>query len=103
MADHVHVDLTLLADTAQALGVLGTEFSQAGAIVDENHEAVGAHPLVSALGSFASNWKQHRRSLVASIDAVAKMAQTGHESYVRLDGEQARELVVSVPDSEGRG
>jgi hypothetical protein len=95
VADHVHVDLTLLQDTAAALGVLRTEFSQAGAIVDANSQAVGAQPLVSALNTFAGNWKRHRQSLVTSIDAAEKMAQTGHDSYVKLDDAQARALVAA--------
>lgn len=53
MSDHLRVDLGLLAELTKSLGQLGDEFANAGSIVDENHDAVGASDLTHALGSFA--------------------------------------------------
>lgn len=101
MGDHVRVDLTLLQDTTQALKLIYSEFDNAGKVVDDNHSAVGAGELTDALGDFASNWSHHKKSLMESIDAVEKMAEKGHDTYVKVDGQLTDDLRKAQDNSRG--
>ena len=92
MGSHLKVDLSMLAETAAALDALHGEFSDAASIADGGSAAVGESSLQDALHDFQSNWSVHRKSLVASLDAVRKMAHQSHDTYQGVDRGLARSL-----------
>jgi hypothetical protein len=91
MADLV-VDLSLLEQTADELGVLITEFSGASAIVTNSSGSVGDPSLVAALEEFAGDWRVHREQLLTSMEAVHQMADKSHRSYLETDDKLAAQL-----------
>ena len=99
MGDHLRVDLGLLQETASALDQLKSEFEHSGDISDDQGASVGADALRSALHDFANNWEAHRKGITGGINAVAQMAQSGHDGYIEVDEKLADALSTnSVPE-----
>lgn len=92
MGDHLRVDLDLLDETARALKALRTQFADARMIARTNRPAIGAAELTATFDHFATNWKHHRDALVASIDAIEKLAAKAHDHYLAVDHNLAEEL-----------
>jgi hypothetical protein len=86
------VDLGLLESTAGALSMLMEEFSNASRIVDDYAGEIGEPALISALDSFAGNWKAHRGKLLSSMESVYKMATESHQAYLQADDRLARDI-----------
>jgi hypothetical protein len=96
VGDHLRVDLALLQETASALDQLKSEFERSGDIADDQGASVGADDLRDALHDFATNWKAHRAGIVGGIEAVAKMAQAGHDGYIEVDAKLAKSLTTAT-------
>jgi hypothetical protein len=99
VGDHLKVDLALLQETASALDHLKSEFEHSGDIVDDHGGAVGSDELRDALHDFATNWKAHRNGITGGIDAVSKMAHSGHDGYIEVDEKLARSLTTQSEQS----
>jgi hypothetical protein len=94
--DHIKVDLTALQDLAASLQVLTREFREAPHTVSDGAQDVGAHELVDALHDFATNWDVHRKKLTSAMEHVAKLAQQGHDAFLKTDSDLARACQVST-------
>jgi phage-related minor tail protein len=92
MASHLKVDLGALGQVAGELGVLRQQFDSAVDIAGSYGSAVGSRDVVDALDHFATNWKRHREKLASSMDAIASMAQQGHDTYQQVDDQLADSL-----------
>jgi hypothetical protein len=86
------VDLGMLAETADELSALISEFGDASKIVSTYTSAVGDADLAGALEEFAGNWRVHREKLLSSMHAVHQMASQSHRSYINTDEKLARDL-----------
>ena len=83
------VPLDLLAETVGSLDLLIAEFHDAGRIVDQSADEVGAPVVRDALDEFASSWKAHRENLIAKMIAVRDMAAQSRQAFIAADNELA--------------
>lgn len=74
------VDYGLLQQVENTLNSLKREFSNIDAVKHSANWGDGG--IESAMGSFASNWSDHRQKVVGSIDAMIKNA---HECRTKTD------------------
>ena len=101
MGSHLRVDLDQLASTASALSALRAEFEGASEAVDDVDDDLGHEALDDVLRDFAGNWKRDKGKLVDLLKAVEEMATQGHETYVGVDEELARELASAGRSGSG--
>lgn len=99
MASHLSVDLSVLEQLSRQLVVLRRQFDSSSDIAHAHHASVGSSQVADALDHFAGNWKYHREKLSASIDAIASMAEQGHDTYRAVD----EQLAESVRPHGGTG
>jgi hypothetical protein len=66
------VDYALLDQVESTLSSLKSEFSNIDALPRSARWGDGG--IESAMGSFASNWSDHRQQLISSLDAMIKNA-----------------------------
>ena len=82
MSDHLKVDLTMLAGTAEELRGLADEFESASRFASA-YADVGHPRVLDALDEFANNWDRHRDKLTGRLDAVVVSYEDMHlRSYM---------------------
>lgn len=88
----LEVDLDLLAETAGSLGMLIHELDRASSVVEHGDDAVGDNALREELHVFVDEWEHQRQRLLASMQAVQKMASASRRAYVETDDALARAI-----------
>jgi hypothetical protein len=85
MADHLTIDMALVANTATGLGRLHDEFAHSGSIADADAWAIGSGELAGALHSFATDWRHHRDRLVEAMKGLQAAAHDCVSGFTHVD------------------
>jgi hypothetical protein len=89
VADFV-VDYAMLEQIEKTLTRLKSEFEQIDSVEDSANW--GDAGIAAAMGSFASNWKDHREKLLGSIEAMGKSAYECRTQTIHFDTDMQRQV-----------
>jgi hypothetical protein len=90
------VDYQLLSSTERNLSSLVSEFQNMEAQEDAYSGAMGSGDIVSAMNGFATNWNDHKKSLISSMQTLGTMVSETRQHFQQTDTKLA-ESVAKKP------
>lgn len=91
MAD-LKVDYQLLASLHSTLSQLSAEFDNLRDQASSYNAAHGSEAVTAAMASFAGNWSDHRKRLLASMQDLDKLITTTATTFHQADNRLAADL-----------
>jgi 2C-methyl-D-erythritol 2,4-cyclodiphosphate synthase len=86
------VDYQLLDSTERNLSSLVSEFQNMQAQEDAYSGAMGSGDIASAMNGFATNWKDHKKSLISSMQTLGKMVSETKQQFQKADTKLTKSL-----------
>jgi hypothetical protein len=83
------VDYQLLESTERTLSSLVSEFQNMQAQEASYDWAMGSGPIAAAMNGFATNWTDHKKSLVSSMQALGMMVSETAAQFKSADAKLA--------------
>lgn len=81
----LRVDYGLLSQTEKTLSSLHGELSNCEAQVGAYDSDWGSDDVRNAMGGFTSNWEEHRKKLLSSMEATGQLVSTSLGTFRKLD------------------
>ena len=92
MADRIIVNTDDLRDSANALKLIDSEFSNADDNADEFSKVVGHDGLGDKIKDFSTRWEHHRNDMLKNIEALQKILSDGADKIDETDRDMAKTL-----------
>ena len=94
MGDRLRVDTDDLSAAGNALRYVKDELSRAEDTADDARSILGHDRLADRVSSFASNWDDRRKEMLASIGGLGDVAAQAGKIYEEIE----RELVSTMTE-----
>lgn len=92
MADRIIVNTDDLRDSAKALKLIDSEFTNADDNADEFSQVVGHDGLADKIKDFSTRWEKHRNDMLTNIEALQKILNDGADKIDETDRDMAKSL-----------
>jgi hypothetical protein len=88
----LRVDYQLLASVTSTLGSLAGEFAHIDDQVGSYDPDYGSGAVTAAMGNFAGNWSNHRKTLLSAMENLGQLTGAAEKHFRQVDGKLASDL-----------